>query len=73
MTNRVVVAAAASLCSLAANAHHSDAALDMNVLVSFQGTVSEYSMRTPHSYFTVDVTGDEGTTVIWTERSKTKF
>ncbi len=57
---------AALLVGATSTAHHSDAALDMNVLVTFQGTVSEYSMRNPHSYFTVDVTGDDGTTVIWT-------
>ncbi len=54
------------LLGATASAHHSDAALDMNAQVSFQGTVSEYSMRNPHSYFTVDVTGDDGAAVTWT-------
>ena len=57
---------AALLIGATASAHHSDAALDMSAQVAFEGTVSEYSMRNPHSYFTVDVTGDDGTAVTWT-------
>ena len=66
MRNDVPWALAALLYGATANAHHSDAALDMNARVTFQGIVSEYSMRNPHSYFTVDVAGDDGTTVTWT-------
>ena len=57
---------AALLFVATAGAHHSDAALDMNAVVTFQGTVSEYSMRNPHSYFTVESTREDGTAVTWT-------
>jgi hypothetical protein len=46
-------------------AHHSDAALDMDRVISIEGTVSEYSMRNPHTYFVVDVTNDSGETEQW--------
>ena len=66
MRNEIPWGLPALLLGATASAHHSDAALDMNAQVSFQGTVSEYSMRNPHSYFTVDVTGQDGGVVTWT-------
>jgi hypothetical protein len=46
--------------------HHSDAALDMNSLVTTAGTVTEYSLRNPHAYFSVATDGEGGRTVEWT-------
>ncbi len=46
--------------------HHSDAALEMDRVVMFEGTVTEYSMRNPHTYFTVESTAEGGETVEWT-------
>ena len=66
MRSDIAWAMAVLLFGATSSAHHSDAALDMNAQVAFRGTVSEYSMRNPHSYFTVDVTGDDGTAVTWT-------
>jgi len=40
-------------------AHHSDAGLDMDSTVSFEGTVTAFNWRNPHVYFTVET--DAGT------------
>ena len=42
------------------SAHHSDAALEMDSVATFEGIVTEYSMRNPHSYFTVETTDERG-------------
>lgn len=57
---------AALLPALPAWSHHSDAALDMNAVVTFEGNVTEYSMRNPHTYFTVETINDRGDIVEWT-------
>jgi len=36
--------------------HHSDAALDMESVVTFNDMGTEYSLRNPHAYFTVKTT-----------------
>lgn len=46
-------------------AHHSNSALDMSTVTTIEGTVTEYSLRNPHSYFVVEVTNDAGDTVSW--------
>jgi hypothetical protein len=45
--------------------HHSDAGLDMESLVTFEGTVIELSWRNPHVYFTVETTDGSGAQVEW--------
>lgn len=47
-------------------AHHSDAALDMNAVATFEGVVTEYSMRNPHTYLTVRTTDEGGSPIEWT-------
>jgi len=47
-------------------AHHSDAALDLNTVVTLQGEVSEYSLRNPHAYFSVVAPDAQGRAVEWT-------
>jgi len=47
-------------------AHHSDAALDMNSLVTMTGTVTEYSLQNPHAYFSVTTRNEQGRDVEWT-------
>ncbi|WP_428103236.1 DUF6152 family protein [Candidatus Rariloculus sp.] len=66
MKSNITWVAAALLFATTATGHHSDAALDMNAVATFEGTVSEYSMRNPHSYFTVDATGEDGAAISWT-------
>ena len=46
--------------------HHSDVALDLNSVVTFEGTVTEFSLRNPHTYFTVATTNESGAQVEWT-------
>jgi hypothetical protein len=46
-------------------AHHSDAALLMDEVVTFEGVVTEFSFRNPHAYFTVDAAGESGEQVQW--------
>ena len=45
--------------------HHSDAGIDMHALTTLRGTVTEFSWRNPHVYFTMDVTDDGGETLEW--------
>ncbi len=45
--------------------HHSDAGLDMESLVTFEGTVTEMNWRNPHVYFTVETTDGNGDQVEW--------
>jgi hypothetical protein len=58
----IATLAAAVSYSIPAFAHHSDAALDMNSLLTMQGTVTEFSLQNPHAYFSVvalDAAGNE--------------
>jgi hypothetical protein len=48
------------------SSHHSDAALDMESVSIYEGAITEYSLRNPHTYFTVETTDDSGATVEWT-------
>ena len=59
-------AAAAVLLAATAQAHHSDAALEMDTTLTLEGTVTEFSLRNPHSYFVVAVPGPDGQTQAWT-------
>ena len=66
MTKSVALTTLSTLLALPALGHHSDAALDMNTVATFEGTVTEYSLRNPHTYFTVASTDDNGDAVEWT-------
>jgi hypothetical protein len=61
-----VILASAMTFASAASAHHSDAALDMNSLVTMKGRVTEYSLRNPHAYFSVVTRDAQGDEVEWT-------
>jgi len=45
--------------------HHSDAALDMDTVVTHEGTITEFSLRNPHTYFGVETTNESGESVEW--------
>ncbi|NIW25431.1 MAG: hypothetical protein GWN29_13190, partial [Gammaproteobacteria bacterium] len=45
--------------------HHSDAALDIETVLTIEGTVTEWSLRNPHSYFAVETTNEAGETMSW--------
>ncbi|MDH3420646.1 MAG: DUF6152 family protein [Gammaproteobacteria bacterium] len=57
---------AALMFAAPAWSHHSDAGLDMDSVVSLEGVVTEYSMRNPHTYFTVEAPNANGERVEWT-------
>ncbi len=50
--------------SNAALAHHSDAGLDDTTVVVLDGTITEFSWRQPHVYFSVEVI-ENGAPVVW--------
>lgn len=56
----------ALLLCFAAQAHHSDAGLDLDNVVTIEGTVIELSWQNPHVYFTVDTNDESGQPVDWT-------
>jgi len=45
--------------------HHSDAALDLETVLTITGSVSDYSLRNPHAYVTVAVSGENNSVVEW--------
>ena len=45
--------------------HHSDAGLDINSVVSLEGTVVEYRWRNPHVYITIDTSDESGSDIEW--------
>ena len=51
------------------SAHHSDAGMDMESVVAFEGTITEFNWRNPHVYFTVETTDQNGEPVEWTLQS----
>ena len=63
----VMLFVATGICLLATSlsAHHSDAALDLNALHTIEGLVTDYRMRNPHGYFTVETTDENGQPVEW--------
>ena len=62
-----VAAVAVSIAHAApASAHHSDAALDMKTVVTFEGTVKEHSLRNPHTYFVIDTVDESGAPIEFT-------
>ena len=61
-----ILLVAGALLVVPAAGHHSDAAIDINSVVTVEGTVTEYSWRNPHVYFTVETDGEDGERVEWT-------
>jgi hypothetical protein len=61
------VAAAMLACIIAgaASAHHSDVALRLEEILTFEGVVTEFTLRNPHSYFVVETTEVTGETQGW--------
>ena len=63
---RITILAAGALVAGPVFGHHSDAAIDINSVVTIEGTVTEYSWRNPHVYFTVETEGEGGQPGEWT-------
>ena len=65
-TLRIALAGAVFLITSAANAHHSFAThYDTTNVVEISGVLSEVKMRSPHSFFEVDVVTENGATETW--------
>ena len=62
---KVLTLAVAAATAAPAAAHHSDAGLDTQSLVTLKGTVVEYDWRNPHVYIVVDTVDEQGRTVRW--------
>ena len=60
-----VVAAITAVFAIPISAHHSDAGIDMESIVAFEGVVSEFVWRNPHVYVLVDRAGEDGEAVEW--------
>jgi hypothetical protein len=60
-----VTAVVAFATAFVAHAHHSDAGLAMESVVAFEGTVTEFAWRNPHSYIVVEAPGADGVVVGW--------
>ncbi len=54
--NYIAVLVAGLAIPFGAPAHHSDAGIDMEGVVAFEGTITQFFWRNPHVYFTVETT-----------------
>jgi hypothetical protein len=45
--------------------HHSDAGLEVNSILAFEGTVTEFAFRNPHVYVGVDTAAPGGEPITW--------
>jgi hypothetical protein len=54
-----------SLMTIAASAHHSDAAFDPHAAVTLQGVVRQFSWHNPHIRVDLDVTDPDGRIATW--------
>jgi hypothetical protein len=65
MTQKTIGVTAAVIFAGPVWGHHSDAALEMDTVATLEGTVTEYTLRNPHSYFVVETTSEAGETISW--------
>ena len=61
----VITTVASVMFASSVFSHHSDADLDMNTLVTIEGTVTEFNWRNPHVYFVVGTRDESGASVEW--------
>ena len=61
----LIIFTLALLLAGTASSHHSDTGLDMESLTTVEGTVTGFSWRNPHVYFTVEATGEAGEPMEW--------
>jgi len=65
MRSTITTAVALMLAS-PVSGHHSDAALDMETVVTHEGTITEFNLRNPHTYFSIESTNELGEQIEWT-------
>ena len=61
----IIVFSVALVFTSPVSSHHSDAGLDMASVVTFEGSVTEFTWRNPHIYFTVEARDGSGQQVEW--------
>jgi hypothetical protein len=61
----IATGVALSLTTIAASAHHSDAAFDPRTLVTLQGVVTQFNWDNPHIRMYLDVRDASGRTATW--------
>ena len=59
MRSRAILALGA-VAAIPVSAHHSDAGMDVDTVVTIEGTINEFSWRNPHIYFTVMSQNENG-------------
>ena len=62
----LMIITAACAVVLPAYGHHSDAALEMDRVLTLEGTVTEFSLRNPHAYIVVRAADETGEQREWT-------
>ena len=65
LVKRLTTLSAALVIGAPVFGHHSDAGLDMNSMVTLEGTITEFNWRNPHVYFTMETTDERGQPVEW--------
>ncbi len=60
------ILALGALATMPLYAHHSDSGMDVNTVVTIDGTITEFSWRNPHIYFVVETQDGNGAPVEWT-------
>ena len=62
---KIIILCAALGFAASVSGHHSDAGMDIDSVVTFEGTVTEYAWRNPHVYITVETTDELGEPIEW--------
>ena len=62
----VAILTLGAIATTAAFAHHSDSGMDVDTVITIDGTINEFSWRNPHIYFTVESQDENGESVEWT-------
>ena len=63
---RYALLSAVCLAAMPVAGHHSDAGMDVDSIVAFEGSVTEFAFRNPHAYVLVETTAASGDRVEWT-------
>ena len=62
---RYALLSAVCLAAMPVAGHHSDAGMDVDSIVAFEGSVTDFAFRNPHAYVLVETTASNGDTVEW--------
>ena len=62
---RYALFTAVCLAAMPVTGHHSDAGMDVDSILAFEGSVTEFAFRNPHAYVLVDTTAANGDSVEW--------